>query len=926
MYRKISLGLALVLLVLVGKAQNASVSGQILDVITNAPLVDYEVRVSGENIQSYTNFEGKFNLDKVPSGEQDLLFLFNGLEKFTLPIEVPSSGNKDLGKIQMSVESRDDFDELPTISLSGGDFDEAGNSNVSGILNASADVFVQQTRFSWGTRRFRNRGLDNRNQSVVVNGISVNDLEFGRPNWFLWSGLNDVTRASFQQYGIVPMEFSFGGLQGGTSLDLRASSQWKQTRISYSLANATYKQRVIATHSTGWMDNGFAFSVSGSRRVSQEGFIPGVFYDGYSYFAGISKKIGKYNQLHLNYFGANNDRGANGAAIQESYDLAGSNYYNPHWGFQNGKVRNSRVRQSHIPVAILTHDLNFKNGGKLTNSASFKTGRNGQTRLDWFNAGNPNADYYRRLPSFIEDPELSDRVAAALRNDESLRQLNWDAFYIANSFGTETIENADGIEGNTVTGKRSQYILEEQHYDPTTFDIQSSLTVPLTDDISFSGGVSYRAQKNENFKLINDLLGGDFYIDQDRFAIGNLDLRAGSEINNINSTKQLLEVGDTIGYNYNTEIRNMGAWWQFQGSTKKVDYFVASSLSRTALWRDGIFKNGKFPDDSFGESERAEFTNYGVKGGLTYKINGRNYIYLNGMSSSRAPFARNAFVSARTRNELIPTLTNENLWGAELSYLWRSPNLKFKASAYINEVNNRSEILNFFVDDGLSVTDGLFFGNFIISNIDQRHLGIELAAEQKLTSSLNVTAALSLGEYFYTDRFKADLAIDNQAQFVFRDRTVYSKNFFVDGTPQTAGKIGLAYRGKNYWSVYLDVSYMSNFWLDFSPIRRTSNAIEYNNGSFVERDSPLWEDIINQEKVDGFVLVDLSVRKSWRLWKKYFLIANLGMNNLLNNQNYITGGFEQLRFDFSGKNPDRFPSRYYYGLGLTYFANVTIRW
>ena len=296
------------------------------------------------------------------------------------------------------------------------------------------------------------------------------------------------------------------------------------------------------------------------------------------------------------------------------------------------------------------------------------------------------------------------------------------------------------------------------------------------------------------------------------------------------------------------------------------------------------------------------------------------------MSMSRAPFARNAFVSARTRNELIPSLQNENLWGAELSYLWRSPNLKFKASAYINEINDRAEILNFFIDDGLSISEGLFFGNYIISNIDQRHLGVELAAEQKLTSSLNLTAALSLGEYFYTDRFNADLAIDNQAEFVIRDRTVFSKNFFVDGTSQNAAKVGLAFRGKNFWSVYLDVSYMSNFYIDFSPIRRTTNAIEFSNGSFVERDSELWEDIINQEKIDAFVLVDLSVRKSWKLWKKYFLIANLGVNNLLDNRDYITGGFEQLRFDFTGKDTDRFPSRYYYGLGLTYFANVTIRW
>jgi hypothetical protein len=56
-----------------------------------------------------------------------------------------------------------------------------------------------------------------------------------------------------------------------------------------------------------------------------------------------------------------------------------------------------------------------------------------------------------------------------------------------------------------------------------------------------------------------------------------------------------------------------------------------------------------------------------------------------------------------------------------------------------------------------------------------------------------------------------------------------------------------------------------------------------------------------------------------------FLVFNVGVNNILDNQNLITGGFEQLRFDYEGKNVDKFPARLFYGFGVNYFASATFR-
>jgi len=48
------------------------------------------------------------------------------------------------------------------------------------------------------------------------------------------------------------------------------------------------------------------------------------------------------------------------------------------------------------------------------------------------------------------------------------------------------------------------------------------------------------------------------------------------------------------------------------------------SVSNSQIWREGFVANGKFPTTSKGESEKLNFLNYGIKGGLTYKLNGRN--------------------------------------------------------------------------------------------------------------------------------------------------------------------------------------------------------------------------------------------------------------------------------------------------------------
>jgi hypothetical protein len=46
---------------------------------------------------------------------------------------------------------------------------------------------------------------------------------------------------------------------------------------------------------------------------------------------------------------------------------------------------------------------------------------------------------------------------------------------------------------------------------------------------------------------------------------------------------------------------------------------------------------------------------------------------------------------------------------------------------------------------------------------------------------------------------------------------------------------------------------------------------------------------------------------------------------MLNNKDIVSGGFEQLRFDYADKNINKFPPKLYYAYGLNYFTSVTFR-
>lgn len=814
------------------------------------------------------------------------------------------------------------LDNIPIVSLDENDAGDGSAQNISSVLSAGRDPFFAAASFNWSPVRFRIRGYDADHFTTYINGLPMENLDNGFAPFGLWGGLNDVFRMRDASTGLQYTTFAFGDIGSNTNIDMRASKQRKQTSIGYALSNRNYRHRMTFTHSTGINKKGWAFSISGSARYADEGYVPGTYFRGFSFFAAVDKQIGKNHLLSLSIFGAPTESGRQSSAVKEMQELAGTNYYNSFWGFQNGKKRNASVARTNQPFIFLNHEYRISNNTRLNSGINFSFGDRSVSGLDWYNSADPRPDYYRYLPSYYseEDPGQAAAMAAAMKADINLRQINWDRLYLSNYNSFETVNNANGITGNTVSGRRSRYVLEDRVINATRLNFNSVLNTRVNNNIDVTAGVSYQQQNNRYFKRLNDLLGGEFYLDLNQFAERSFPNDPTVNQNNVDAPNRVLKVGDKYGYNYEMHINRAATWAQGVFKYNKFDFFLAGELSYTRFWREGNVRTGIFPNNSFGKSTVNKFLNYAVKGGVTYKLNGRNYFYANASRLTKPPFFENVYIAPRTRDFQQANLKSVEVASYEAGYILNAPGLKIRLNGYYTSMKNDYNVLTFFHDDYRN------FVNYALSNINRVYLGTEFGMEAKISSTLSLNAAAAIGRYYFDSRQQAVITLDN-APATLGTETIYSKNYRIPGTPQESYSIGLNYRSPKFWYVSLTANYFDQMWLEFNPIRRTESAIDG-----LVQNSKLRNDILGQTQLDAQYTVDFFGGYSWKLPKQWeidgkptFLVFNLGVNNILNNQNIVTGGFEQLRFDFDDRNINKFPPRLFFAYGANYFASVTLR-
>jgi hypothetical protein len=927
----------------------STLRGVVTDAQSTNPVNDAAVSLDGTAYFTATDASGRFVFENLPKGSYTLIVTRAGFLTSQQQIDINLSRSTeqvvqvtlapDQTAPTVAATNTSTTGDIPTVTLEEAESESEGASEVANLLHASRDIFQNISSFGWSTFRFRERGYNSDLFSLYLNGIPFNDPESGNAFFGEFGGLNDVVRNRTSTIGLEPAEFAFSDLGGATMIDLRASNQRKQIRASYASSNRIYRNRAMVTMNTGLMPGGWAVSASASYRWADEGYVPGTFFEGYSYFLSVDKKFGTKHSLNAVVFGAPTRRGRAADSFEEMYDLAGSNYYNPLWGFQNGEKRNSQVASSHQPVGILRYDWKPSYKTNVTAAVYAQIGTTGFTRLNWLDGDNPNPDFNRRLPSSFPDSTSAANWGDFLRSDINNRQIDWQEMYDANRRTPFTLQDAEGIAGNTVSGNRSVYILENQKTRNTETGLSAFFSHALTDRLMLNGGTYYQYYDGQNFKVAEDLLGGDFWTDFDFFSqFEQQSLAGNSDILNPNN---LIYQGDVFGYNYNEHIRRGQAWAQIQWNLPRFQFFAAGDIGNTTMWREGLMQNGRFPENSLGNSAKQSFNVYNVKGGATFKINGRNYLYANGLIGTRAPLYRNVFVSPRTRDQVLATARTSNVESVEGGLIHRSPKFRLRFTGYLTNFSNEMEnvfanaqttsrVLQNLDVSTLELEDAnetflqapIFFGAAIMSGVSRRHAGVELGAEYKPMPGWTVTGAMSAGRHVYTSRPDLFLSLDNSDAALFKIGSVFQNNFYVPRTPQTTGSLSLKYEGKKFWFATITANYADQMWYDFDRLRRTANFTDA-----TDPNSQIYRTIVDQTRAPAAYTLDLFGGKSWRINRKYFLHLNVGVNNILNNQDIVIAGRESYRNAFRRdvSDPRFYTSEVLYAFGLNYFVQMSVR-
>ena len=813
-----------------------------------------------------------------------------------------------------------DVVDLFSISLSDDELndDTSASDNISGLLNSSMDVFYRTAAYEFSSSFFKVRGLDSDNAIVHINGIKMNKLYNGRPQWSNWGGLNDVLRNQELSNGSIPLKYNFGGILGSNNINIRASEYGEGGRITYSSSNRSYSNRLMATYNSGMLEKGWAYSLSIGRRWGNEGYQDASFYDSNSAFLSVQKIFNNKHSLNFAAIYAPNRRGKVSPNTQEVYDLKGIKY-NEYWGYHDGEKRNSRVKRVVEPILILNHDWNINEKSNLETSIGYQFGEMGNSRLDYAGGGNPSPAYYQDLPSyFLADTDGPDYEGAYIAQENFINngQINWNRIYDANLTNNQANLNA-------------AYVLYEDRVDDTQLTINSVFNTEVNENIKLSASANYRNLVSDNFAEIFDMLGGQSYSNIDSFDY--LDY-------NLLSPNSIIYEGDKFKYHYKMNAEEMSLFTMMNFSFNKLEFYLAGDITNTVYQRNGIFENEANAGNSSGKGDEISFDGYGVKLGITYKFSGKHILDFNSAYLQKAPSIRNTFTNSRVNHNVVGSdvnglindspITEEKIMSFDANYIFRTPIFTGRLTGFYSAVKDANEISFYYADGLVGFADDSEFVQEILQGIDKKYFGVEFGVEAQIIPTVKLKGAASIGQYTYDNNPYLYLGADNNTVAVGPSNL---ENYKIAGGPQRAYSLGFEYRDPDYWFIGVTSNFFTNTYLDVSPLTRTQNFYLAQDGlPFNDYDVTTARDLLRQEKFDDYMVVNMIGGKSWKI-DNYFVGFFASINNILD-QKYRTGGFEQGRnanyqqlLQDTNKPKRVFGPKYWYGRGTNYFLNLYFR-
>lgn len=630
-----------------------SLRGVVLSENDHSPITGAKVTLANQNISTTTNASGEFSLIYLEAGTEEMILEAPNFVSDVRLIQLVEGQQNDLGELALKADIQKELQEEVIVLLSESDLndDEGRAQNTSSGSNASNDVFNSATGFAWSSVRYRQRGYEQLHEQTYINGISFNSQERGNFNYSSLGGLNDASRNKDIVNGIEANSFTYGGLGKSTNIMMDATRYAQGWKVGLSGTNRTYKGRAYLTYASGLLTNGWAFAGSVAWRYSpyidKKGIIgEGQDYNSLGYFFSAQKKWNDQHSLSIITFGAPTQRSQSAAVTQEVYYLTNNIYYNPYWGYQNGKVRNSRVVKAFDPTAIVSYDWKLNENNAFKFALGYHYSFYSNSALTFYNAPDPRPDYYRNMPSFYYDGQIGMNSTATVKQtdqdgwfiqhdlnlydnmgevkdyngmpvgpsidyqsfktltdlwtsrDNNATQINWNSLYAAN-YAYDENEKDNPL-------RSSKYMIERRHNDLQEGMFNFNYQNTSVDHLKITAGVEAKYSQGIHYKTVDDLLGGTQWFDVDPFAerdIKDLAVNIGMTQAEIEKVKQndirltdeqrVVKEGNVFGYNYNIDMLKTTLWAQNEWSWNEIDLYYALRVTYSSMERSSRMFNGR---------------------------------------------------------------------------------------------------------------------------------------------------------------------------------------------------------------------------------------------------------------------------------------------------------------------------------------------
>ena len=787
------------------------VSGRVLDE-NDQPLIGATILVPGTTQGTSTDADGRFMLR---TGKGVDAVQVNYLNYKPADFKINASATKqDLGTIKMEPSAIAMQDVVITQSIavqrktpvavatvSAADIEyKLGGQEFPEILKSTPGVYATKDGGGYGDSKINMRGFKSANVAVMVNGVPMNDMEWGGVYWSNWAGLTDVTRSMQTQRGMGASKIASPSVGGTINIVTNSIDAKKGGSFTYGVGNDGLQQMTLSL-STGLTEKGWAVSLLLGKRWG-DGYIQGTGFEAYNWFVNISKRINDHHQLSLTAFGSpqkHNQRNTlyGGLSILEWNKVKqwmgekDMYRYNATYGFDNnGKERSAHINQYHKPQISLNHQWQIDYKSSLSTALYLSIGRGSSTSGQGYTSEDRTA--WRGATNGV---------------------LNWEFRKPDGTFDYGKIQDMNAASTNG-----SRMVMAKQNNNHMWYGLLSTYTNQISKSLELSAGVDVRYYIGEHNTEISDLYGGKYFIDySDRKSVKAENNIAAADPN---WKYEKLGVGDKVYRDYDGHVHQEGVFAQLEWTRKKLNAFVSGSFSNTGYWRVDRF----YYDDAHKESEHVNFLGYTAKGGVNWNFTEKSNIFLNVGYISRAPFfSGGAFLQSTTSHITNPDAVNEKVFSVEGGYGFRTPTFSLNLNAYYTLWLDKSDVRSKLMSNG-------DYARVNMTGVDARHMGVELDFRYKPTRWLNVTGMLSVGDWIWTSNARGYI-YDSQGQPMTKalDGTVASgimaddhawvqlnqKDIHVGGSAQTTAAIGLDLYPMKGLRIGADWNAYANNYADF---------------------------------------------------------------------------------------------------------------